>query len=220
MFGASAAVLHYNVFPRLVTALINRLFGIPLLCFFDDFAALVPQILRTKALQAFATFCSLLGIRLKEGKSEVGPRVTFLCLSFWFPGRRNNYTVHISLPAGKRGARAALLRDYVRKGCIAHQKLGEIIGRLSFSQTLMFGKFARTQIRPLYQKLYGRVYNARLSAAELGVFGWRGRVISSFSPRICRPAHIPSTGWYTPMLPQTIRSCAPYASAAGPRNPA
>ena len=209
MFGASDAVLHYNVFPMLVTALVNRMFCIPLICFFDDFAALAPHLLGTKALQVFTTFCSLLGIRLKEGKSEIGPRVTFIGLSGCFPGRHNGYTLHISVPDEKREARAALLRDYLRKGCIPHHELGKLIGRRSFSQTLLFGKFPRTQRLPLYQNLYRRVYNARLTAAELSVFGWWGRGIRSFSPRISRPcAH--SCDWlvYTDAATNPPRLCA------------
>ena len=40
MFGSIVDVLHYNVCFLLVTAIFNRLFGIPLVCIFDDFAAL------------------------------------------------------------------------------------------------------------------------------------------------------------------------------------
>ena len=58
---------------------------------------------------------------------------------------------------------------------------------MSFSQTLLFGKFARTQLRPLYQILHRRVYNARLSAAESAVFSWWERAIRSLTPRVCRP---------------------------------
>ena len=53
MFGATAAVLHYNVFSRLVTALVNRLFGITLICFFGDFASSAPRMLGGKALHAY-----------------------------------------------------------------------------------------------------------------------------------------------------------------------
>ena len=209
MFGASGAVLHYNVFSRMVTALANRLFGIPLICFFDVFSAFIPRLLVNKALQFFTTFCSLLGIRLKEGKLDVWPRITSLCLVGWFPGRQNGQTLHISLTDEKREARAALLRDYMRKGAIAHQELEKPIGRMSFSQTLLFGKFVRTQLRPLYQKLYRKVYNARLSEADLGVFGWWGRAIRSFSPTICRPCAQPCD-WlvYTDAATTPPRLCA------------
>ena len=53
IFGAVAAVLHYNVFSRAWTALINRDLGIPLVCFFDDFAATIQLRLGEKALAVF-----------------------------------------------------------------------------------------------------------------------------------------------------------------------
>ena len=54
MFGSVAAVLHYNVFPRLITVIFNRMFGIPLVFFFDDFSALLPRLLATKGLAVFS----------------------------------------------------------------------------------------------------------------------------------------------------------------------
>lgn len=39
-FGAIAGVWHYNVFSRLATAIFTRLFGIPMVFFFDYFAAI------------------------------------------------------------------------------------------------------------------------------------------------------------------------------------
>ena len=186
-FGATAAVLHYNVFSRLVTALVNRLSGIPLICFFDDFAALIPRLLSNKAMAVFSRFCETAGITHKPGKSEVGREITFLGLLGWFPTAANNYTTHISLPEEKRKARSALLADFISKCSLSHQALGKLIGRLFFSQTLIFGKFARTQLRPLYQKLRRWVYNARLTSSELAVFQWWGKVVRSFSPRVCIP---------------------------------
>ena len=56
VFGAKAAVLHCNVFPRLITALVNHLLGIPLICCFGDFAALPPEIMENKAIQVFTAF--------------------------------------------------------------------------------------------------------------------------------------------------------------------
>ena len=174
MFGATADVLRYNLFFRLLTALVSRLFEIPLICFFGDFAALIPRLLWAKSLAVFTSFCDILGIRLKPGKSEVGSRIAFIGLRGWFPRRENDLALHISLPGGKRAAWAALLDDFIRTRSIKRQELEKLIGRLSFSQTLLFGKFARTQLLPLYQELNRRVYKARLTDAETAVFSWRG----------------------------------------------
>ena len=43
VFGAIAAVLHYNVFSRTLAELSNRYLGIPLLRFFDDCGELTPS---------------------------------------------------------------------------------------------------------------------------------------------------------------------------------
>ena len=159
--------------------------GIPLICLVDDFSALMPRLLASKAMAAFSRFCETVGITLKAGKSEVGTRVAFLGIQGWFPTAGNRYALHIPLPGGKRKARAALLADYIARRSISHQELAKLIDRLSFSQTLLFGEFARTQLRPLYQKLRRGVYNARLSVAETAVCGWWERVARSFSPRTC-----------------------------------
>ena len=100
--------------------------------------------------------------------------------------RQNDYALHISLPDGKRESRDSLLRDFPKKEAIAHQESEKLIGRLSFSQTLLFGKIARTQRTPLYKKIHRMLYNARLSASESAFFSWWDKVIRS-PPRVCRP---------------------------------
>lgn len=187
MFGSVAAVLHYNIFSRLVTAVFTRLFGIPLICFFDDFAALLPAQLAGKGLAVFTRFCELLGIRLKRAKSEVGPVITFLGLQGTFPSKSNGSSLSICLPIPKKKAWAALIASYLAQNRLSYQELEKLIGRLSFSQTMLFGKFARTQLRPLYQKQHRRIYNAALSTAERAVLLWWHDIIIAFSPRICRP---------------------------------
>ena len=187
VFGATSAVLHYNVFSRLVTSLVNRLFGIPMICFFDDFSALIHRVLPNKAMAVFSRFCEAIGITLKPRKSDVGHEITFLGLLGWFPKAANNYTLRISLPEEKRKALSDLLADFVSKCPLSLQDLGKLVGRLPFSQTLLFGKFARTQLRPLYQKLRRRVYNARLTSSGAAVFQWSGEVARPFSPRVCMP---------------------------------
>ena len=78
LFGAVAAVLHYNCFSRAVAVLFTKLAGIPLLSYFDDFGALVPSEVLGHALGAFTKFCSLPGIRPKSEITEKGPALTFL----------------------------------------------------------------------------------------------------------------------------------------------
>ena len=59
VFGAVAAVLHYNVFSRIVAELVNHYLGIPLLSFFDDFGALTPICLTSHSFADIYVFLHL-----------------------------------------------------------------------------------------------------------------------------------------------------------------
>ena len=187
IFGSVAAVLHYNVFSRIIVALVNRYLGIPLLGYFDDFAAIIRKTLGREALAAFTSFCTTLGIQLKEEKSEVGPRVVFLGLLGSFPCAENGWRLSISLTDDKRRKWSALLSSYLKEGRISHRCLEKLIGRLLFSQTAVFGKFARTQLRPLYQKFHSRHYSAALSPFEKLIFRWWRDVVEDCTPRVATP---------------------------------
>ena len=50
LFGAVSSVIHYNCFIRLLAVLMNRILGIPILNYFDDFGSLSPEPLGAKAL--------------------------------------------------------------------------------------------------------------------------------------------------------------------------
>ena len=98
MFGATADGVHYNVFSSPAKAFANRMMGIPLICFFDDFAALAPQILASKALGVCDFFCSPLRIHLESIKAEVCNVVTFLGLRGCYQRRGDSYRLNIPLP--------------------------------------------------------------------------------------------------------------------------
>ena len=187
MFGSVADVLRYNVSSRPITAIFNRMFGIPPICFFGDFADLIHRLLATEGLSVFSRFRPLLGIKLKGAKSEVGPAIAFSVLLGSFPSKENGAVLPICMPDEKSRALAALIRSYLAQNRLSYQEIEKLIGRLSFSQTLLFGKFARTQLRPLYTKMRRKYFCASLSAQERATIVWWDEVISGFPPRICRP---------------------------------
>ena len=182
-----AAVPHYNVLPRLLAVLANRYLGIPMVGHFDDFAAIIRKVMGKEPLNVSTLFCALLGFQLKDGKSHVGPDIVFLGPLGHFPCLANGWKLPISLPGEKRAHRPALPSTYLKEGMIPHRCLGKLIGRLSFSQTAIFGKFARTQLRPMRQKFRRRFFSATLSPYERSVSRWRKEVVSEFTPRIAAP---------------------------------
>ena len=99
--------------------------------------------------------------------------------------------------------------SYLKEGRISHSCVGELIERLLFSQTCVFGKFARTQLRPLHQKFHQRVYNAQLSRHERCAFEWWRAAIADFTPRIAVPI-LPIADWviYTDAATEPPIICA------------
>ena len=186
MFGAIAAVIHYNVFSRLLAELTCKIFGIPIVSYFDDFGALLPSPLAKRGLEVFTAFCSHLGITLKKTKSEVGPKITYLGLLGAFPTRGNGGRLTVSLTPEKAKKWSENIGRILKEQRISAHELEKLIGKLCFSQTCLFGKFARTQLRCLYRKLHAPRFVPNLSKAENLVLHWWNDVISKLSPRIPR----------------------------------
>ena len=65
--------------------------------------------------------------------------------------------------------------------------LGEAHYAPAFSQTAVFGKFARTQLRPMCRKFNSRFFSATLPPYEKSVFRWRKEVIEERIPRLAAP---------------------------------
>ena len=61
LFGASVAVHHYNCFPQTVAVVVNRLFGLPLVNYFDDLGSMVPTSLSGDGLRLLIDVCALYG---------------------------------------------------------------------------------------------------------------------------------------------------------------
>ena len=53
LFGAVSSVIHYNCFARIFSVLANRILGLPVFNYFDDFFSLVPALIKRAGLQVF-----------------------------------------------------------------------------------------------------------------------------------------------------------------------
>ena len=61
LFGAETAVTQYNCFSRIIAILINRIFGIPQVSYFDDLGAQTPTEIALAALNTVKIFLMTLG---------------------------------------------------------------------------------------------------------------------------------------------------------------
>ena len=101
MFGATASVLRYNVFSRILAAFFNRLFGIPIVAFYDDLGPPMIFELVQEALQLVTEVSQLIGVISNTIKCEWGNPLSFLGLLGSHPNRTNGWTLSLSLTIEK-----------------------------------------------------------------------------------------------------------------------
>ena len=99
----------------------------------------------------------------------------------------NNYQLSATLTPDKASNWASEVNGFIQNRAISSPELEKLIGKLGFSQTNLFGEFARTQLRPLYKKFCPRNFSPSLSFSELKTSQWRAAVLSSLRPGIPRP---------------------------------
>ena len=172
IFGSTAAVVHYNTFSRLLVSLFVRLFGIPMIGYFDDFGFIVFETISAKALATFESFCSLLEVSLSKKKCSVGRINSFLGIKATLPAFANKFKLFLSLDDDKSAKWVELISEFIRSRSIDHKSLDKLIGRLSFAQTNIFGKFARSLAQILYDKLHAHPYQSALGDDVVCILRW------------------------------------------------
>ena len=184
LFGSTASVLHYNVFSRLLVTIINRVFAIPTIGYYDDYGFYVPAELGDEALTLIKRICHLLGVTLKEEKCYIGPTNTFLGLSGIFPDRLNNFSLTVALTPEKSLKWKRTLDAIVGARSVSRAALESLIGRLGFAQSGVFSKFARCMLQPLYAKLYSNPFYPNIHGRTLDTFRWWAEAIVLLPPRV------------------------------------
>ena len=116
LFGASDAVLHYNAFSRIVAVWANKIFGIPVVNYFDDLGSLLNSSLEITGLRTFSQFCGLIAFILKDIKTLAGRYVAFLGLEGSFPDPSNGMLLSIDLTDGEKKPGHLGLKIFPEKG--------------------------------------------------------------------------------------------------------
>ena len=184
LFGSIASVLHYNCLSRIIASLICRILLIPTLGYFDDFGFFARTAEEAVAMRDVTEFLDLFGIELKTAKSVIGLSNIFLGLTAFFPRPANGMALVISLPREKAHRWARLINTIIASANISHSTLESLIGRLSFSQTAVFGRFARAMLKPLYAKLFSPRFHPQLSLPLIRNLQWWATILLSLTPRV------------------------------------
>ena len=78
----------------------NKIFGLPVVNYFDDIGCLLPIALEIMGIRTFSQFCGLIAFILNDIKTLVGRNVTFLGLEGSFPDHPNGMLLFIDLTDG------------------------------------------------------------------------------------------------------------------------
>ena len=198
LFGSTAAVLHYNALSRIIASLLCRILAIPTLGYYDDFGFFAHTSDETETMAAIVECLTLFGFTLKTAKSVIGSSNTFLGLTAFFPQPANQMSLAISLPRDKAHRWARMIATILRSGTISHATIESLIGRLSFAQTAVFGRFARAMLKPLYTKLYSKRFLPHISPPlERNLRWWAATLLSLRSRIATRASNRPDWIIYT-----------------------
>ena len=106
------------------------------------------QLNRKMGLRTFCRFSAHVHFVLNDIKPKVGRDVTFLGLEGTFPDPPNGILPPIVLTGGKKQRWATRIGEFLSSGRIRHKESGSLTGRLSFSQTSIFGRFGMAMTHP------------------------------------------------------------------------
>ena len=135
-------------------------------------------------MDALIDCLTLFGLVRKVGKSEIGTFNTFLGLTAYFPHPSNQTSLVISPPMDKAHRWARMIYEILDSKLAPRATLESLIGRISFAQTAVFGRFGRAMIKPLYTKLYSKRYFPMLSPAVERSLRWWAATLLSLEPRL------------------------------------
>ena len=137
-------------------------------------------------MDAFNEFFDIFGLELKREKSAIGTSNIFLGLSAQFPSPENSMTLSLSLSPDKAAKWSDSILAIIEAQLISHAALESLIGRLSFAQTAVFGRFARAMLKPLYAKLYAPRFTSTISPALARNLSWRATTLKLPHPRVVK----------------------------------
>ena len=113
--------------------------------------------------------------------------------------------LNLEITDAKKERRSANLDGYIAAGSIPHKKLESLTGRLSYSQTSIFGRFGRAMMQPLYRKCYADYYDPDISGQMILNFQWWADIVRHAKPRTIYPRRkTPQMVIYTDAATETM----------------
>ena len=144
-----------------------------------------PSALGADGLRAVSEFRRIILAVLKSAKTELGGILTFLGLGGNPP--ISGMLLAVDFPDFEKLARCARIEHFVESGRIGREELESLTGRLSISQTSIFGRIGRAMTHPRYRKANLGFYQSYLTDSDVWVLRWRAGFLRSIRSQIVYP---------------------------------
>ena len=139
LFGATAAVLHYNTVSRVMASLAARWLKIPCMGYFDDFGIITTERAIREALDAFTKMNHILGFELKIEKSDWGTVLEFLGVTITFYVVSSGCEAQLSISSERVQKLTIEIERILKKKHVFFAELQKLVGKLNFAQTATMG---------------------------------------------------------------------------------
>ena len=184
-FGASAAVLHFNRFARLLWSIGIKKLHLPWLNFYDDFPTLISSWVETSVQSAVQLLFKLLGWTFVDDPAKDRPfSELFVALGVVFNVSRLNegLSTVCNKPERVKTVREEI-RAILNSGKFTTVQSDSLRGKLGFMERQVFGKSSRAVIRTLTRTRY----DSRLRPTERDDLSWIDTWLASSNPRFLSP---------------------------------
>ena len=161
IFGSAAAVINYNMCALMVTRLCRKILNLPILSYFDDFISLtieennISTKERLSTTDLFNDFNALLGFEVHLGKSEYGMCLPFLGILFDISSQENDWeptVCVVTIDEHRKEKLCKLIKATVEENKLSATDAAALAGKLSFAQSVLFGRLGRAYLKPIYSR--------------------------------------------------------------------
>jgi hypothetical protein len=184
-FGATASVLHFNRFSRLLWAIGSKKLRIPWVNFYDDYPTVCSSLVSSSVQSAVQLFLKLLGWNFVDDPVKDRPfSELFVALGIVFDISRLSERLSSVYNKPERiSAVREEIRSILDSGTFTMVQSDGLRGKLGFMERQVFGKASRAVIRTLTRTRP----NSRLCQSERDDLAWIDNWLQSSEPRILSP---------------------------------
>jgi hypothetical protein len=202
-FGASASVLHFNRWARLLWFTGIKEFSLIWTTFFDDFPMLTPSSIQSSSEACANILTKLMGWRVADGEKEVEWAECFHALGVTF--NLENISMAASTVGNKKGRVEALipiLESFISSGKASTKEIESVRGKLQYVDAQVFGRTLKAAMSALDRN---RGHGKTFVDIDLSKLRWIIDWLLNSTPRLISPSSV-----CEPLLLFTDGACEGY----------